>query len=101
MEKGFQVLGYVHFNTAHPHFHFLVDTCNSLTGKQLSESAKAHKDFKIFVSSKLMQYGLNEEILMDTCMISEEEMMQDDELSVEYLDDYSLSECDDGDSYTN
>ena len=92
MEKGFRVLGYVHFNTAHPHFHILVDTCNSLTGKQLSESAHDLEEFKLFVSSKLMKHGLHEEILMNTCIISEEEMMQDDDFSDEYLDDESISE---------
>ena len=95
MEKGFRVLGYVHFNTAHPHFHILVDTCNSLTGKQLSESAHDLEEFKLFVSSKLMKHGLHEEILMNTCIISEEEMMQDDDFSDEYLDDESISEFED------
>ena len=77
-DKSFRSIGYVHQDTAHPHIHLLVDTCNVETGRQLSQSPKDLEDFKLYVSEQLMQYGLNETIRMNVSVVSEEEMLADD-----------------------
>ena len=76
--KSFRSIGYVHQDTAHPHIHLIVDTCNVETGRQLSQSLKDLEDFKLYVSEQLMQYGLNETIRMNVSVVSEEEMLADD-----------------------
>lgn len=76
--KSFRSIGYVHQDTAHPHIHLIVDTCNVETGRQLSQSPKDLEDFKLYVSEQLMQYGLNETIRMNVSVVSEEEMLADD-----------------------
>ena len=78
MQNGFRAAGWIHCNTRHPHFHLLMDTCNAIDGKQFSQSKADLAEFKSFVSSQLMVYGLNEEILMNVKDITEEQLFEDE-----------------------
>ena len=44
------------------------------------------EDFKLYVSEQLMQYGLNETIRMNVSVVSEEEMLADDQSTVDLVD---------------
>ena len=78
MQDGFRASGWIHCNTNHPHFHLVLETCNAIDGKQFSQSKVDLAEFKSFVSSQLMFYGLNEEILMNVKDITEEQLFEDE-----------------------
>lgn len=75
MEQGYIVEAWIHCNTAHPHLHLLLDTCNALSGRQFSKSSLELCDFKNFVSAQLLKAGLNEQVLANIKEVSEEEML--------------------------
>lgn len=83
IECGFSTLGAVHCNTQHMHFHIQIDTCNCFTGKQWSQSKQDLVGLKEFVSQKLLQYGLGEEVLCNVQEVAEEEMLLEEDM--EYL----------------
>ena len=78
MQDGFRASGWIHCNTNHPHFHLVLETCNAIDGKQFSQSKADLAEFKSFVSSQLMFYGLNEEILTNVKDITEEQLFEDE-----------------------
>ena len=78
MQDGFRASGWIHCNTNHPHFHLVLETCNAIDGKQFSQSKVDLAEFKSFVSSQLMFYGLNEEILTNVKDITEEQLFEDE-----------------------
>lgn len=78
MQDGFRASGWIHCNTNHPHFHLVLETCNAIDGKQFSQSKSDLAEFKSFVSSQLMVYGLNEEILTNVKDITEEQLFEDE-----------------------
>lgn len=82
VEKYFADMGYlskgtIHMNTAHPHIHLLVETCNALTGKQFSQSPAELAAFKSYVSDRLIANGLEEVIRMRE--ITEEKFLSEEE----------------------
>lgn len=74
---GYLSKGAVHLNTAHPHLHLLLETCNALTGKQYSQSPSDLAAFKTYVSEQLVDSGLNEVVRMRE--ISEEKFLSEEE----------------------
>ena len=78
MQDGFRASGWIHCNTNHPHFHLVLETCNAIDGKQFSQSKADLARFKSFISSQLMFYGLNEEILTNVKDITEEQLFEDE-----------------------
>jgi hypothetical protein len=74
---GYLSTGKIHLNTAHPHIHLLVETCNALTGKQFSQALADLSSLKSFVSSQLMVHGLDE--IIRAKEITEEEFLSDEE----------------------
>lgn len=80
MEYGFATLGAVHCNTQHMHFHIQIDTCNCITGEQWGQSKQDLVGLKEFVSQKLLQYGLEEEILCNVQEVAEEEMLLEEDM---------------------
>lgn len=103
MNQGFRAPGWIHCNTAHPHFHMILETCNAWTGKQFSQSKSDLADFKDYISSKLMFLGFDKEAMIDIQTIMEEELLQDEEgtyvptMFSEYEDEYDDEE---NDTYT-
>lgn len=79
--QGYQTQGTVHCNTAHPHFHLILDTCNVRTGKQFSQSPQMLRSFKDHMTDVMMELGLGEGILQDKLVIniSEKEMRDEDD----------------------
>lgn len=86
MQDGFRASGWIHCNTNHPHFHLVLETCNAIDGKQFSQSKVDLAEFKSFVSSQLMFYGLNEEILTNVKDITEEQLFEDE--AADRINDY-------------
>ena len=86
MQDGFRASGWIHCNTNHPHFHLVLETCNAIDGKQFSQSKADLAEFKSFVSSQLMFYGLNEEILTNVKDITEEQLFEDE--AADRINDY-------------
>ena len=87
MCQGFRAAGWIHCNTKHPHFHLLLETCNAVDGKQYSQSKSDLSDFKSYISTQLLCYGLNEEILTDVKNITEEELFQEEIYDCMYQND--------------
>ena len=81
-DKGYQATGAVHCNTAHPHFHVIVDTCSFKTGKQLSQDIKLMNEMKNFLSEVMGRLNLGEAVLQSK-RIEEDEMIAEDDKSVE------------------
>lgn len=81
--QGFQSVGAVHCNTQHPHFHLQIDTCNVISGKQLSQSLKTLYEFKKVMSASMSRLELNEEVLQNSCIISDIEMIEEDNQNFE------------------
>lgn len=77
--EGFQSTGAIHCNTAHPHFHLVIDTCNAQTGKQLSQSPKMLHRFKDAMSAAMQELELGEEVLQHITINEEEYFAEDDE----------------------
>ncbi|MBQ5435068.1 MAG: hypothetical protein IIT50_03385, partial [Bacteroidales bacterium] len=82
LERFFSDLGYlskgaIHMNTAHPHFHLLVETCNALTGKQFSQSPSDLIALKLYASEQLVTNGLEEVIRI--AEITEEELLSEED----------------------
>ena len=86
MQDGFRASGWIHCNTNHPHFHLVLETCNAIDGKQFSQSKADLARFKSFISSQLMFYGLNEEILTNVKDITEEQLFEDE--AADRINDY-------------
>lgn len=86
-ELGFQVYGAIHCNTAHPHIHLVVDTCNARSGKQLSQSPKMLADFKAYLSAAMNDLGLGEGVLCQI-EVSEEEMRAEDDMEYSGFPDF-------------
>ena len=86
MQDGFRASGWIHCNTNHPHFHLVLETCNAIDGKQFSHSKADLARFKSFISSQLMFYGLNEEILTNVKDITEEQLFEDE--AADRINDY-------------
>ena len=96
---GYLSKGAVHLNTAHPHFHLLLETCNALNGKQYSQSPSDLAAFKTYVSEQLVDSGLDEAVRMRE--ISEEELLSEEEAEA-FFDgsSYDDDDCyDDNSSY--
>lgn len=74
---GYLSKGAIHLNTAHPHFHLLLETCNALTGKQFSQAPSDLAAFKSYVSDQLVASGLEEVVRMRE--ITDEEFLSEEE----------------------
>lgn len=95
---GYLSTGKIHLNTAHPHIHLLVETCNAFTGKQFSQAPADLSSLKSFVSSQLMAHGLDEMIRAKE--ITEEELLSEEEEDDQsYGYDWDDDECFDGDFF--
>lgn len=88
---GYLSKGAIHLNTAHPHFHLLLETCNALTGKQFSQASSDLAAFKSYVSDQLFANGLKEVVRMRE--ITDEEFLSEEEAE-EWFDRDTSDEID-------
>lgn len=86
-EKGFQVLGAIHCNTAHPHIHILVDTCNTQSGDQLSQPLGMLAEIKDYLSNTMESLGMGE-VVLQQIEVSEEEMQAEDDMEYSGFPDF-------------
>ena len=63
MEDGFYAISNIHTNMAHPHLHIVIETCNAINGKQLSQSKWDLKKEKEIINQILRKAGIDEQII--------------------------------------
>ena len=79
-QMGYLSNGFIHTNTLHPHIHFIVETCNALTGKQFSQSPSELTALKLYVDERLKANGL--EGIIHLREISENELLEQEDADV-------------------